>query len=83
MPAETRPRLLSKLADIPAEEPAAAGDDEEESGSSSAPADEWESDAEEAESDGDPGPLTLSVMEVQAKLTPRPSQIRSFPWLRG
>jgi hypothetical protein len=31
----------------------------------------------------DPGPLTLSILDLQAKIKPKEPQIRSFPWLRG
>jgi hypothetical protein len=31
----------------------------------------------------EPGPLTLSILELQAKIGAKPPQIRSFPWLRG
>jgi hypothetical protein len=30
----------------------------------------------------DSGPLTLSILELQAKIKPKAPQIRSFPWLR-
>jgi hypothetical protein len=85
IPAETRARLLSKLAEIPAEDAPAAEDEQDECDRWTvlAAEDDGQSDADDAASEGDPGPLTLSVMEVQAKLSPRPSQIRSFPWLRG
>jgi hypothetical protein len=39
--------------------------------------------AEATELQDEPGPLTLSIMELQAKIGVRPPQIRSFPWLRG
>jgi hypothetical protein len=39
--------------------------------------------AEATEPQDEPGPLTLSIMELQAKIGVRPPQIRSFPWLRG
>jgi hypothetical protein len=39
--------------------------------------------AEGTEPQDEPGPLTLSIMELQAKIGVRPPQIRSFPWLRG
>jgi hypothetical protein len=42
--------------------------------------DEAEADAEDA---GEPGPLTLSILELRAKIEPKATNIRSFPWLRG
>jgi hypothetical protein len=30
----------------------------------------------------EPGPLTLSILELQSKMKSRTPQIRSFPWLR-
>jgi hypothetical protein len=77
-PAETAPTLLAKLSELPAEELPEANEDEDDSQDEPV-----EEDDAEDEMGDDPESLTSSVMEVQAKLTPKPPQIRSFPWLRG
>jgi hypothetical protein len=77
-PAETAPTLLAKLSELPAEDLPEHHEDDDDS--QNGPIDE---DDTEDESGDDPESLTSSVMEVQAKLAPKPPQIRSFPWLRG
>jgi hypothetical protein len=77
-PAETAPTLLAKLSELPAEELPEANEDEDDSQDEPV-----EEDDAEDEIGDDPESLTSSVMEVQAKLAPKPPQIRSFPWLRG
>lgn len=77
-PPEPLPRLQEKLSEIEAIMQDDAG------------AEAGEEDAPDGDSvDGgtelpeDPGPLTLSLMELQARTAPKPPQIRAFPWLRG
>ena len=77
-PPETVPTLLAKLSELPAEDLPEASEDEDDS--QDEPIDE--PDAED-DAGGDTDSLTSSVMEVQARLAPKPPQIRSFPWLRG
>jgi hypothetical protein len=69
-PAETAPTLLAKLSQLPEEDIPEELDEAQ---------DEQLAEDESAE---DSESLTSSVMEVQARLAPRPP-IRSFPWLRG
>ena len=77
-PAETAPTLLAKLSNLPEDDLPEVVDDEDDS--QDQPIDTAGADDESGD---DPESLTSSVMEVQARLTPRPAQIRSFPWLRG
>lgn len=77
-PAETAPTLLAKLSNLPEEDLPEVVDDEDDS--QDQPIDTAGADDESGD---DPESLTSSVMEVQARLAPRPAQIRSFPWLRG
>jgi hypothetical protein len=73
------PTLSEKLARIAeSESPAEAEEAEPEEVE---PA-EQEAQVNGAEAD-EPGPLTLSLMDLQAKIKEKPSQIRAFPWLRG
>jgi hypothetical protein len=76
-PAETAPRLLAKLSDLPGDHQPEGVEDE---GARDEPVDEDEAGDESAE---DAESLTSSVLEVQARFAPKPPQIRSFPWLRG
>ena len=69
------PRLLEKLSEIAGIEPVADVEEEE-------PVDD-EALEKSAEPADEPGPLTLSLMELQAKIVAKPPQIRAFPWLRG
>jgi hypothetical protein len=78
-PAETAPTLLGKLSALPADDLPEAFEDEDDSLDDPAPDD----DAGDEGDDDHHQSLTSSVMEVQAKLAPKPAQIRSFPWLRG
>ncbi len=80
MPGETTPTLLAKLLDVDDGVGGENGDQETNIDDAFEDEDEDES---EGEPQDEPGPLTLSVMELQAKMTPKPPQIRSFPWLRG
>jgi hypothetical protein len=81
-PREPPPTLLEKLSMI--EEDAANADTEAE-----APPEDLAAGPELAddkgEAAGEPGPLTLSLMELQAKAAAKAGspQIRAFPWLRG
>ena len=77
-PAETAPTLLAKLSELPEEELPEVHEDDDSLDEAVA-----EDDAEDDETGDDPESLTFSVREVQAKLAPKPPQIRSFPWLRG
>jgi hypothetical protein len=77
-PAETVPTLLAKLSELPGEDIPEGKEDE--SDGRDEPAEEDEA---EDEIGDDPESLTSSVREVQARLSPKPPQIRSFPWLRG
>jgi len=78
-PPETAPTLLGKLSALPADELHEAIEDEDDGSDDPA----LEDDAGDDIDDDDHQSLTSSVMEVQAKLAPKPAQIRSFPWLRG
>ncbi len=72
---ENPPTLLQKLSEIAKNEPAADIGEE--------PTDAHAA-GDEPEPADEPGPLTLSLMELQAKIKKeKPSQIRAFPWLRG
>jgi len=98
LPDERAPTLMKKLSSLQDNEPDwfaedAAGDSDDAQGSpeieepdnpdgSAGDADEVESDGED-ENAAEPGPLTLSVLELQSKMKPKTPQIRSFPWLRG
>ena len=72
--AEAVPTLLAKLSQLPEEDFPEELDEAQDE-----PLAEDEAAEDEAE-DGES--LASSVMEVQAKLAPKPP-IRSFPWLRG
>ncbi len=74
---------MAKLSGLeePVEDAAETGMEEPEAELAAGEEDEG-ADAEPAEAD-DPGPLTLSLMELQAKIERKEPQIRSFPWLRG
>ncbi|NJM33896.1 MAG: hypothetical protein HC850_03385 [Rhodomicrobium sp.] len=85
-PEEPPPTLLEKLSAI--EEDAAKADtDIEEPADEPADEADFAEDEEDDEADpaDEPGPLTLSLMELQAKeaAKPKTAQIRAFPWLRG
>ncbi len=74
IPSEPPPTLMAKLSSIEEAEPEPSQESDDE------PEQEARVEAEDAD---DPGPLTLSVMDLQAKMKPKAPQIRSFPWLRG
>jgi hypothetical protein len=79
--AEPPPKLMDKLSSLELAEPEIAGDDEQEDEDVAVDAALLE--AGEEDDAGEPGPLTLSILELQAKIKPKAPQIRSFPWLRG
>jgi hypothetical protein len=88
------PRLMEKLSSLGGDEvaPDAAregsveGDPEDMEHFASAEDAEEESALDDEETDEldltEPGPLTLSILELQSKMKSRTPQIRSFPWLR-
>jgi hypothetical protein len=93
-PVKVAPRLMEKLSSLGGDEIApdtteedSAEDDLDEVEDVLAAADAaGESALDDEETDEldltEPGPLTLSILELQSKMKSRTPQIRSFPWLR-
>jgi hypothetical protein len=75
--AETAPRLLAKLSDLPGDHQPEGVEDEGALDESVEEDDAGDENVEDAES------LTSSVLQVQARFAAKPPPIRSFPWLRG
>jgi hypothetical protein len=74
------PKLMDKLSSLEdAEQRAAEAESAEHELDA---ADTARPEAEQEEDADDPGPLTLRILDLQAKIKPKEPQIRSFPWLR-
>ena len=78
--AEAPPKLMDKLSSLEGAEHETDGkgdaEHEEEPAAAALPKAEQDDDTD------DPGPLTLSILELQSRIKPKEPQIRSFPWLR-